>query len=370
MTDTSTKKRASHNTLKRRSFLAGVMGASVASSFPAPAIAKDIRQWKMVMTWQKVLPGLGTGAVRLAKRITKLSDGRLEVKPYGGGELVPALGVFDAVAQGTAEMGHSAPYYWLSKNRASAFFCAVPGGLTAQELNGWVYFGGGQQLWDELYAPFGLKAFPAGNTGTQMGGWFNKELHTASDLKGVKIRMPGLAGEVVAKLGASSQTIPPQELFTAMQSGVIDALEWVGPWNDISLGFHRVSKYYYGPAFHEGGPMLELMVNRKAYESLPKDLQLIVKAACATENDLMTAEYCANNIRAFQALKHEHNVDIRLYPKDLLKQFFSLSEQIVADVAQDGDINKRIYESYAQYRKQAIEMSPFSERGFMNARAL
>ena len=189
------------------------------------------------MTWQKSLPGLGTGAVRLANRITALSEGRLEVKPYGSGELVPAFGVFDAVAQGTAEMAHAAPYYWLNKNRASAFFCTVPGGLTAQEQNTWLYFGGGQKLWDELYSGFGLKSFPAGNTGSQMGGWFNREINQVEDLKGLKMRIPGLGGEVLNRLGGSSQTIPSQELFTAMQSGVIDALEWVGPWNDMALDF-------------------------------------------------------------------------------------------------------------------------------------
>ena len=172
-----TNKQISNKKLKRRSFITGAAASAVAvgaSSFPSPAIAKGNREWKMVMTWQKVLPGLGTGAVRLANRITKLSEGKLTVKPFGGGELVPAMQVFDAVSQGTAEMGHCASYYWLKKNKAAAFFCSVPGGLTAQEQNAWIYFGGGQKLWDELYAEFGLKAFPAGNTGTQMGGWYNK----------------------------------------------------------------------------------------------------------------------------------------------------------------------------------------------------
>ena len=200
-----------HNRRKFLKSLAGATAAGIAAgSFPKPAIAKGKREWKMVMTWQKVLPGLGTGAMRLANRITALSDGKLTIKAYGGGELVPALSVFDAVAEGTAEMGHSAPYYWLNKNRSTAFFCAVPGGMTAQEISAWVYFGGGQQLWDELYAPFGLKAFPAGNTGAQMGGWFNRELKTIEDIKGLKMRMPGLGGEVLNRMGGSAQTIPPQ----------------------------------------------------------------------------------------------------------------------------------------------------------------
>jgi len=357
-------------TIKRRTLLTGAaaIGASAAFGFPAPAISKGLKQWNMVLTWQKVLPGLGTGAIRLAKRITNLSNKRLEIKVYGGGELVPSQQVFDAVSQGTAQMGHSAPYYWLNKSKATSFFCSVPGGLTAQEQNGWLYFGGGKQLWDELYAKFGLVAFPAGNTGCQMGGWFNKELKSKEDIKGLKMRIPGLAGEVFSKLGGSAQVIPPQELFTAMQSGVIDALEWVGPWNDLSLGFHKVSKYYYGPAFQEGGPTLELMVNKKAFDALPKDLQQIIKVAAATENDLMTAEYHANNVRSFQALKHKHKTDIRKYPDDLLTAFFTTAKQVVANVANEGPLEKKIYESYQKFRTYSMDMTPYTEQGFLNAR--
>ncbi|MCP5362176.1 MAG: TRAP transporter substrate-binding protein [Hyphomicrobiales bacterium] len=356
--------------MKRRKFLAGsaAAGVAVAASFPKPAISQGLRQWKMVMTWQKTLPGLGTGAVRLAKRITALSEGKLEVLPYGGGELVPPLEIFDAVSQGTAEMGHSSPYYWLNKHTASAFFCAVPGGLTAQEQNAWVYFAGGQQLWDKLYAPFGLRAFPAGNTGAQMGGWFNREIKTVDDLKGLKMRIPGLAGEVLNLLGGSSQTISPQELFTSMQSGVIDALEWVGPWNDLALGFHKVSKYYYGPGFHEAGPMLELMVNKAAFEQLSPELQRIIKVACAAENDLMAAEYYANNVRAMQVLRNDHSTDVRSFPPEVLKSFFKVSEEVVANVGSKDALAKEIYESYAGFRKASMAMTPVMELGFLQAR--
>lgn len=361
--------------MKRRDIIktiaaVGTVAATPAVSFAAPAISKGIKQWKMVMTWPKVLPGLGTGAMRLANRISALSNGKLEIKVYGGGELVPPQEVFDAVSRGTVEMGHSAAYYWLNKNRSSAFFCDVPGGMTAQEKNAWIYFGGGQQLWDELYAEFNVKPFPAGNTGTQMGGWFNKELHGVADLKGLKMRIPGLSGEVFTKLGGSSQTIPAQELFTAMQSGVIDALEWVGPWNDMSLGFHRVSKYYYGPAFQEGGPMLEMLINKKVYDSLSPELQLIIKCACAAENDVMLAEFQANNIRAFHELKQKEHVDIRVYPEEILKAFFHTAEEVVAETANAGDISKRIYESYKKFRQFSMDMADVSELGFMRARLL
>lgn len=348
--------------------LATAAGATAAFSGAAPAIAQGLREWKMVMTWQKALPGLGTGAVRLAERITRMSEGRLTIRVYGGGELVPALGCFDAVASGTAEMAHGAPYYWLSKNRSCAFFCGVPGGLTAQEQNAWLYFDDGLKLWHELYADFGLIAFPAGNTGTQMGGWFKRPLNSLADLNGLKMRIPGLAGEVVALLGGNPQTIPGAEIFTALQSGVIDATEWVGPWNDMSLGFHKVAKYYYGPAFQEGGPTLELMLNRQAYLDLPEDLQQIVKVACATENMLMLSEFQYNNMRAFDALKADGSVTIAPYPEEIQKAFFKTSQDVVASTAELGDINRRIYESYSRFRKSAVEYAPVMEYGFMKAR--
>jgi TRAP-type mannitol/chloroaromatic compound transport system substrate-binding protein len=361
--------------IQRRVFLlgaaavgaAGAAGTALAASFPKPAIASGARQWRMVLAWQKLLPGLGTSAVRLAERITSLSGGQLEVTVYDADELGKG-NVFDAVAKGTFEMGHSAPYYWLNKNKALSFFCSVPGGLTMQEQNGWLYFGGGKGLWDEFYAEFGLIAFPAGNTGCQTGGWFNREINSIKDFKDLKIRMPGLGGEVFAKFGAVIKEIPAQELFTAMQNGVVDALDWVGAWNDMSLGLHRVSKYYYGNAFAEGGSTLELMVNKKAFDGLPKELQQIVKVACSAENDILTAEFNANNIRAFHSLKYEHKVDIRSYPDSVSKALYKASEEVVANVANEGEIEKRIYYSYEQYRKYTLEMSPYSEMGFMQRR--
>jgi TRAP-type mannitol/chloroaromatic compound transport system substrate-binding protein len=265
-------------------------------------------------------------------------------------------------------MAHGAPYYWLSKNRSCAFFCGVPGGLTAQEQNAWLYFGDGLKLWHELYAQYGLIAFPAGNTGTQMGGWFKRPLHSLADLNGLKMRIPGLAGEVLARLGGNPQTIAGSEIFTALQSGVIDATEWVGPWNDMALGFHKIAPYYYGPAFQEGGPTLELMLNRQAYLSLPEDLQRIIKVACATENMLMLSEFQANNLRAFAELKKDASVTVSPYPQDILAAFFSTAKEVVASTAELGDINRRIYESYAAFCLACVEYAPVTEYGFMKAR--
>ena len=363
--------------MKRRDFIKGMAAAGVtagagikamAEEGKAPAISKDIRQWRMAMTWPKVLPGLGTGAVRLGERINKLSDGRIEVKVYGAGELVPALGVFDACADGSIEMAHAAPYYWLSKNRSFAFFCAVPGGLTVQEHNAWMYYGGGLKLMHELYAQFGLVSFTAGNTGTQMGGWFKKPLNSLDDIKGLKMRIPGIGGEIIAKLGGNPQTIPGGELYTSLQQGVIDALEWVGPWNDQALGFHRIANYYYGPGFHEGGASLELMINKKAFDDLPADLKRVVKGACAMENILMESEYYANNVRAFAELQAMEGLNILPYPDDIQNAVFGLANEVAASTAELGDINKRIYDSWSSFRKHAMDYGKVSEFAFTKGR--
>lgn len=359
------------SSLTRRQLIAsGAAAGAVASTLGAPAIASSKREWKMAMTWPKALPGLGTGAERLAQRITEMSGGELTIKVYGSGELVPAFEIFDSVSEGSIEMGHCAPYYWLSKNRSCAFFCAVPGGLIAQEQNAWLYFNDGLKLWHELYAEFGLIAFPAGNTGTQMGGWFTKPLYSLADLQGLKMRIPGIAGEIFAKLGGVPETIPGSELFTALQSGRIDALEWVGPWNDMAFGFHRIAKYYYGPGFHEGGPTLELMINRKAFMNLPDHLQKIIKIACATENQLMLSEYYANNIASYAILKEDQSITIRQYPADILKAFFEMANDVVADTAKLGDINRRIYESWSQFRRHSMDLQTLLEGGFMAGRSL
>lgn len=364
-----TARNCSRRNLLKTATLAAAAAAAAAPAIAAPNIITEKKfQWRMAMTWPKVLPGLGTGAVRLGERITQITGGRIEVKVYGAGELVPALGVFDAVSDGSIECAHGAAYYWLNKNRSFAFFCAVPGGLMASEQNAWVYFDDGLKLWHELAAPFNIIPFPAGNTGMQMGGWFKNRLTSLDDLQGLKMRIPGLAGEVFAKLGGNPQNIPGGELFTSLQSGVIDATEWVGPWNDMALGFHRIVDYYYGPGFHEGGPMMELLINRQAYEALPDDLKMLVKGACATENMLMHAEYEANNARSLQELQQKQGLQILPYPDDILKAFFEVSNETLADTATLGDINRRIYESFARFRKASMDKGRVMDLAFMKGR--
>lgn len=229
-------------------------GGSEEENTSAQTAAKvETIKWKMVTTWPKNFPGVGTGAEFLAKNINEMAGGRLEVKVYAAGELVPALEVFDAVSRGTAQMGHGASYYWKGKVPAAQFFTTVPFGLTPQEFNAWIYYGGGLALWEEIYEPFGLIPMPAGNPGAQMGGWFNKEINSLEDFKGLKMRMPGIGGEVLKKLGASPINLPGSEIFTALQSGTIDATEWVGPYNDLAFGLYKAAKYYYYPGWHEPG---------------------------------------------------------------------------------------------------------------------
>jgi TRAP-type mannitol/chloroaromatic compound transport system substrate-binding protein len=377
--------------LQRRKFLkgAGAIGATLATGIPliaqaanhkkktaskpetaAPAVSSNIKQWTMALSWQDLMSGFGTSAHRLAKRISTLSNGQLEIKISSAGAIVPYNGVFNAVAKGTIEMGHSTSAYWQKKSKACAFFSGVPGGFTAQEQNGWLYFGGGKTLWDELYGQFGLIAFPAGNTGTNISGWFNREINSIADFKKLKIRVPALGGDVLESFGATNKSVPPHELFTALQSNIVEALQWAGAWSDLSLGLQHVSKYCYAPAFQNGGMTLELMINKQTFDALSSDLKQIIKIACMVESDILTAEFHANNIRAFNTLKYQHNVDIRQFPKDVRKKLHIASQDIVADVAKQGDIEKRIYESYQQYKNYTLEMNPYAELGFMQDREI
>jgi TRAP-type mannitol/chloroaromatic compound transport system substrate-binding protein len=325
-------------------------------------------KWKMVTTWPKNYPGLGTAPENFAKRVAAMSNGRLQVKVFGAGQLVPAFEVFDAVSQGTAEMGHGAAYYWTGKAKAAAFYTSVPFGLNAQEMNGWLHYGGGLELWRELYAPFNLVPFAGGSTGVQMAGWFNREINSMEDIKGLKMRIPGLGGDVITRAGGVSVTMPGGELYTSMQTGVIDATEWVGPYNDLAFGFHQVAKYYYYPGWHEPGPILELIINKEAYESLPSDLQAIVENAARAVNQDMLDEYTARNNTALVELVETHGVELRKLPDDVVAQLRQLSEEVVAELAQDNDISRRIAESVKAFQEQAKAYHGISEEAYYEAR--
>ncbi len=349
--------------------LAGVSCSKPQQSAPQVQTRKTY-EWKMVTTWPKNFPGLGTGANYLARIIEEMSAGRIKVKVYGGGELVPPLGIFDAVSRGTAEIGHGAAYYWKGKHEATQFFAAVPFGFNALEINGWLRYGGGQELWDELYAQFGLKAFAAGNTGVQMGGWFNKEINHTSDFAGLKMRMPGLGGEVLSRLDAAVSNIPGGEIFQALKTGVIDATEWVGPYNDLALGFYQAAKYYYWPGWHEPGTSLEAMINKKAFDALPANLKAIVTRACQAANEDMLSEFVARNSAALQTLISEHGVQLKRFPDEVLKELGRTSKEVVAEVADKDPFSQKVFESFDKFRGESASYTRISEEAYTLARTL
>ena len=338
---------------------------------PATAGTVDIQKtykWKLVTTWPKNYPGLGTAPENFAKKVEAMSGGRIQIKVFAAGQLVPAFEVFDAVSQGTAEVGHGAAYYWTGKSKATGFFTSVPFGLNAQEMNGWLHYGGGLELWRELYSPFNLIPFAGGSTGVQMAGWFNREINSMEDIKGLKMRIPGLGGDVITRAGGVSVTMPGGELYTSMQTGVIDATEWVGPYNDLAFGFHQVAKYYYYPGWHEPGPVLELIVNKDAYATLPEDLQAIVEGAARAVNQDMLDEYTARNNSALVELVETHGVDVRKLPDDVIAELRRLSAEVLEELGQDSEISGRIAESVKAFKKQAMAYHAISEEAYYRAR--
>jgi TRAP-type mannitol/chloroaromatic compound transport system substrate-binding protein len=324
----------------------------------------------MVTTWPKNFPGLGTGAERYAQRITEMTDGQLSVKTFGAGELVPPFESFDAVSTGTADLYHGAEYYWQGKSTAFNFFSAVPFGLTATEIDSWIYHGGGQELWDDLSKGFNIKAMPVGNTGVQMGGWFNKEINSLDDFKGLTMRMPGLGGEVLRKIGATAVALPGGEIFPALQSGAIDATEWVGPWNDLAFGFYRIAKFYYWPGFHEPGTSLSTGINLDVWNDLTPAQRAIITAAAQAENTYMLAEFNAQNGAALNTLVKEHNVQLKQFPEDVMKAIGKASGEVLAELAAADETVKKIYDSFIAFRTSAMEWARVSDQAYWNARAL
>ncbi len=324
-------------------------------------------QWKMVTAWPKNFPGLGTAAERLAERVKAMSGGRLSIKVYAGGELVPPLEVFDAVSRGTAELGHGAAYYWKGKVPAAQFFTAVPFGLSTSEMNAWLSKGGGQALWDEAYAPFGVKPLAVGNTGMQMGGWYNSEINSLDDLKGLKIRMPGLGGEVLARLGATTVNLPGGEIFTALQTGAIDATDWVSPYNDLAFGLHKAARFYYYPGWQEPQAVLELLINQKALDGLPADLQAILIEATRAANQDMLDDYVYHNALALDQLKQQ-GVLLKRFPDEVLQAMQLQSEQVLGELAAQSELNGRIWASMQAFQAQVEQMHRLSEKELHNWR--
>ena len=335
---------------------------------PAAGNSQNAIEWKLVTTWPKGLPGLGSAPENFARRVGEMSNGRLTVRVYGAGEVVPPFEVFDAVSQGVAEMGHGASYYWKGKIPAAVFYTAVPFGMTAQEMNGWLHYGGGLALWRELYAPFGVRPFAGGSTGVQMAGWFNRELKSAEDLNGLKMRIPGLAGEVFAASGGTAVRLAGGEIYTSMQTGVIDAVEWVGPYNDRTLGLMEVAEYYYYPGWHEPGAMLEFTVNQKAFDRLPSDLKAIVEGAARATNQDMLDEFTARNNESLTTLLTEHSTKLRPLPDDVLDVLHSNSVIALEQLKADDPMATKISASYEAFLDGVRTYHEISERAYLNAR--
>ncbi len=354
-------------TVSRRRFAGSVLG--VAGAVAAPNVARAAtRRWRMVTSWPRRLPGPGMSAERVAERIRTLSGGRLEINVFAAGEVVPAFEVLDAVGSGVAELGHTASFYWQGKMPAAAFFTTVPFGLTPNEHVSWVEAGGGQALWDELYAPFAVKPFMGGNTGVCMGGWFRRELTGLADLRGLKIRALGLGGEVLRRLGATPQTTPPAEILTSLQSGVLDAAEFVGPGSDIALGLYRVAPFYYGPGFNKPNGTGECVVALKAWSALDVELKAIVAHACAVEANFALAEMERLNTEALAALTTQHNVKLRTFPADLVVAARRQAQDVIAELGARDPLSRRIRDSYAAFGARAAEWSRISIKAILEAR--
>jgi len=328
----------------------------------------EVIEWKLVTTWPKGLPGLGAAPENFARRVNEASGGRLRIKVFGAGEIVPAFEVFDAVSRGVAEAGHGASYYWKGKIPAAVFYTAVPFGMTAQEANGWLHYGGGLELWRELYAPFGVVPFAGGSTGVQMAGWFNIRLNGRADLDGLKMRIPGLAGEVFDAAGGSAVRIAGGEVYTSMQTGVIDAVEWVGPYNDRTLGLMEVGDYYYYPGWHEPGAMLETIVNAEALAALPDDLQAIVRVAARATNTDMLDDFTANNSESLQILLNEFETEVLPLPDDVMDALYENSQVAIQALVDADPMAKKIAASYFEFADKVRTYHEISERAYLNGR--
>ena len=369
--------------MKRRDFVKGAALAAGAAALaacgkeeeakkaPAPAapmINKERIEMVMVATWPRDFPGLGTGAQRLAQSISDMTDGRIQVQYFAANERVGAFDSFDEVASGNAQAYHAADYYWKGKHPGWAYFTAVPFGLTYTEMNAWIRFGGGQELWDKLAGDFGLKCLAAGNTGVQMGGWFNKEINTADDLKGLKMRIPGLGGDVMAKLGASPVSLPGGQIYENLVSGAIDATEWVGPWNDRAMKFYEAAKYYYYPGMHEPGSTLAMGMNASWWGKLSKTDQAILQAAAAKENDYMMSEYNAKNGEALADLVTNQGVKLRKFSDEVYDSFGVAAEEVFESVLEHSDLAKEIHTSFAAARKDLGAWSKISDQAYVAQR--
>ena len=351
--------------IKSSSLLAG---ATAVSSLATPAIAQARTELVIVSTWPRDFPGLGTSAQRLAKRIEELTEGRIHVTYYAAGERVGAFASFDAVASGNAQAYIAGDYYWKGKHPGWAYFTSVPFGLTFTEIDAWIKYGGGQALWDELAGGFGLKNLNCGNTGVQMGGWFNKEINSASDFKGLKMRIPGLGGDVLAKLGASPVSLPGGQIYENLVSGAIDATEWVGPWNDYFMKFYEAAKFYYYPGMHEPGSMIAFGMNKAWWSKLSKTDQALIEAACNEENSRQMAETTANNGTYLTKLIKDHGIKLKKFNDETYDSFGKAAKAVFDETRQHSALAAKIHDGFEQARDNIGRWTGLSDAAYVEQR--
>jgi len=354
--------------MQRRAFLQGAgAGLGLAAAALAPKAFADgpAIKWHLASSFPKSLDTIFGAADLLSNHLNKITGGKFQVRVHAGGELVPGLQVLDAVQQGTVECGHTASYYYVGKNMAFAFDCALPFGLTARQQNAWMYFGGGMLLMRELFKKHNIVQFPGGNTGVQMGGWFRKEIKSLADLRGLKMRIPGIGGQIMAKLGAVPQTLAGGDIYPSLERGALDAAEWVGPYDDEKLGFHKIAKHYYYPGWWEGGPQLSFYVNSAKWKGLPEAYKQAFETACAEANVNMLAEYDFKNPPALMRLVKQ-GVKLHAYPKDVMTAARSAAFQLYdAEAAKNPDF-AHIYKDWKKFRDSQIQWFRVAESSYEN----
>lgn len=326
-----------------------------------PALAEKKIKWKLAMTWPSTLTPLASPPAKLAQIVSDMTDGNFIIKVDGKEKHKAALGILDMVKGGQYEMGHSASYYWKGKDISTTIFTTVPFGMTASEQNAWLYYGGGMELMQKCYDKFNVYAFPGGNTGVQMGGWFRKEINSLADLNGLKMRIPGLAGEVFAKLGVNVTNIPAGELYTSLDRGTIDALEWVGPGMDIRMGFHKVAPYYY-TGWHEPASDMQFLINKKKFDQLPLSYQTVLKTAMKAVSADMYSENFADSAVAWEKMKEDYpNIKVKSFPKEVLQKMKEETDNVLNGYAANDSFFKEVLDSQRIFMKKAREWTTMSE---------
>jgi TRAP-type mannitol/chloroaromatic compound transport system substrate-binding protein len=358
----------------RRDFLKGIgvagLATASAAALPTPAIAQGTKQLRMITAWPRNSLGLGTSVERFAKRVAALSNGNLTIRVFAAGEMAQLFKELEKVAAGDADMYHSFDSYYQTSAKAFNFFSGVPFGLNAAEHAAWIRYGGGREVWDELGKQFGVKSFMAGSTGMQMGGWYNKEVRSLQDYKGLQIRITGLAGEVVRKLGGTTVSLAGNEIFPALQSGAIQACEWFGPWIDLAYGLYKVAKFYYYPGWQEPTSTMTIGVSLKVWESLSAEHKAIIECAADAENDAVLAEFNAKNTEALNILMTKHKVTMRRFGDEVMKALGQTAGDVIEEAGTSDEISRKVYDSFLKFRRNAVVYTKVTDQAFGDARLL